>query len=99
MGAVATAAVLLALAGQLGSASSSGSGSANPSCWRCAVKTPITPIADDGSCESSDANLVQLRNTLCQSIGGWSGFPECKLPGNCSRGYPDCNAEGDWPNQ
>jgi hypothetical protein len=71
----------------------------SPACWRCATKTPITPIADDGSCSSSDANLVQLRATLCQSIGSWPGFPDCKLPGNCSRGYPDCNAEGDWPNQ
>ena len=41
------------------------SGTGNPSCWRCATKTPITPIAADGSCAASDANLVQLRATLC----------------------------------
>jgi hypothetical protein len=93
----AMVAVLLMLG--LGSASGDGSGTGSPSCWRCAAKTPVTPIAADGSCESSDANLVQLRATLCQSIGSWPGFPDCKLPGNCSRGYPDCNAEGDWPNQ
>jgi hypothetical protein len=32
-------------------------------------------------CAASDANLVDLRNTLCQSIGSFPGFPDCASPG------------------
>ena len=31
-------------------------------------------------CAASDANLVDLRNTLCQSIGSFPGFPDCASP-------------------
>jgi hypothetical protein len=44
------------------------------------------------SCAASDANLLLLRQTLCQSIGSFAGYPECKLPNNLT-------AVGDWPNQ
>jgi hypothetical protein len=45
------------------------------------------------SCAKSDANLLLLRQVLCQSLGGpFPGFPECRLP-------PNLTAEGDWPNQ
>ena len=52
-------------------------------------------------CATSDANLVVLRNTLCQSIGAFPGFPECRLgPGGSSGPKPgELTAEGDWPNQ
>ena len=52
-------------------------------------------------CATSDANLVLLRNTLCQSIGAFPGFPNCKLgPGGSSGPTPgELTAEGDWPNQ
>ena len=87
---------LIAAAPAAGSGSSAGAGSGSPVCWRCAENSAVAPLVADGTCAASDANLVQLRNTLCQSIGGWPGFPGCNLPGNCTRGYPDCNAEGDW---
>ena len=54
---------------------------------------------DDGSrqawngCAASDDNLLLLRQTLCQSIGTFSGFPECSLKAR------NLSAEGDWPNQ
>jgi hypothetical protein len=52
-------------------------------------------------CAASDANLVLLRNTLCQSIGAFPNFPDCKLgPGGSSGPKPgELTAEGDWPNQ
>ena len=52
-------------------------------------------------CVASDDNLVLLRNTLCQSIGAFPGFPHCRLgPGGASGPKPgNLTAEGDWPNQ
>lgn len=42
------------------------------------------------NCAASDANLLQLYNIMCSSIGG---FPECNV--TCD----GCPGLGDWPNQ
>jgi hypothetical protein len=60
----------------------------------------VTGVNGSG-CAASDANLVLLRNTLCQSMGVFPGFPNCKLgPGGSGGPTPgELTAEGDWPNQ
>jgi len=71
---------------------SSGSRSSSTSTTITTTTTKHAPRSSYSHCAASDANLALLRETLCQSIGPFPDYPDCKLPQNLT-------AVGDWPNQ
>jgi hypothetical protein len=66
------------------------------------ISVSTSHLGGADGCAKSDTNLVLLRQTLCQSIGAFLGFPDCTLgpPGGSSAPKPgSLTVEGDWPNQ
>ena len=65
------------------------------------ISVSTSHLGGADGCAKSDTNLVLLRQTLCQSIGAFPGFPDCTLgPGGSSAPKPgSLTVEGDWPNQ